>query len=405
VLLLDLDRFKEVNDALGHSIGDILLRNVGTRLAAQLRHGDELVRLGGDEFAMMLATATANEALALGDRLRATLQEAFVIEGMTVYIDASIGIALCPEVATSVDGLLQRADIAMYQAKNEGLGTVVYTAESDDLTLRLRSIEELRRAIDEHQLVLHYQPKADLRTGLVEGVEALVRWNHPVQGLLYPDAFIPDAERFGIMRRLTSAVLAMALDDVRRWRATDGPRNVAVNVSASNLLDTELPEQIRTMLEVRRLPGAALTVEITEGTLMVDPGRALRVLERLRDLDVLVSIDDYGTGYSSLARLRDLPVTELKLDKSFVLQIDQDDRAIAIVESTIALAHSLGLRLVAEGIETERTMHLLATLGCDVGQGYYIGRPVPTGQGVELPRPTRALDDRTSAVPILDQTR
>jgi diguanylate cyclase (GGDEF)-like protein len=405
VLLLDLDRFKEVNDALGHSIGDILLRNVGTRLAAQLRHGDELVRLGGDEFAMMLATATGDEALALGERLRAALQEAFVIEGMTVYIDASIGIALCPDVATSVDGLLQRADIAMYQAKNEGLGTVVYTAESDDLTLRLRGIEELRRAIDEHQLVLHYQPKADLRTGLVEGVEALVRWNHPVQGLLYPDAFIPDAERFGIMRRLTSSVLAMALDDVRRWRATDGPRNVAVNVSASNLLDTELPEQIRTMLEVRRLPGAALTVEITEGTLMVDPGRALRVLERLRDLDVLISIDDYGTGYSSLARLRDLPVTELKLDKSFVQQIDQDDRAIAIVESTIALAHSLGLRLVAEGIETERTMQLLTALGCDVGQGYYIGRPVPAGQAVEVPRPTPALDDQWQAVPILDQTR
>ena len=398
VLLLDLDRFKEVNDALGHSIGDVLLRNVGTRLATHLRSGDELVRLGGDEFAMMLGRSTGSEALALSERLRAALQEAFVIEGMTVYIDASVGIALCPDVASSVEGLLQRADIAMYQAKNEGLGTVVYSAEDDDLTLRLRGIDELRRAIDEHQLVLHYQPKVDLRTGLVEGVEALVRWHHPVQGLLMPDAFIPDAERFGIMRRLTSAVLAMALDDVRSWRAQGGPSNVAVNISASNLLDTELPDQVRAMLEVRGLPGDALTAEITEGTLMVDPGRAQQVLERLRDLGVLISIDDYGTGYSSLARLRDLPVTELKLDKTFVMQLDLDDRGMAIVESTIALAHSLGLRLVAEGIETQRTQDRLAALGCDVGQGYHLGRPAPYASApVTIPSPAQALDDHLEA--------
>ncbi|MFN2540168.1 MAG: EAL domain-containing protein [Mycobacteriales bacterium] len=401
VLLLDLDRFKEVNDALGHSIGDLLLRDVGARLAGQLRSGDELVRLGGDEFAMMLSTSTGREALALGERLRTALQEAFTIEGMTVYIDASIGIALCPDVSSSVEGLLQRADIAMYQAKNEGLGTVVYSADDDDLTLRLRSIDELRRAIDNDQLVLHCQPKVALRTGVVEGVEALVRWEHPVHGLLYPDAFIPDAERYGVMRRLTSRILALALDDVRRWRAEGGPRNVAVNISASNLLDTELPEQVRSMLELRDLPGEALTAEITKGTLMVDPGRSLRVLQRLRDLGVRISIDDYGTGYSSLARLRDMPVTELKLDKSFVQQMEQDERPVAIVASTIKLAHCLGLRLVAEGIESERTSQLLTDLGCDVGQGYYFGRPapVPSVALLGLPRPSRPSDEWEAAAP------
>ena len=409
VLLLDLDRFKEVNDALGHSVGDVLLRNVGARLSQHLRIGDELVRLGGDEFALMLPTATSDEALALGERLRAGLQETFVIEGMSVHVDASIGIALAPDVAATVEGLLQRADIAMYQAKNAGLGTVVYSAEDDDLSLRLRSIEELRLAIDEQQLVLHYQPKVDLRTGLVDGVEALVRWNHPVHGLLYPDAFIPDAERFGIMRRLTSSVLAMALDDIRSWRQSGGPASVAVNVSVSNLLDTELPEQIRAMLEVRGLPGNVLTAEITEGTLMVDPGRAQRVLQQLRALDIGISIDDYGTGYSSLARLRDLPVTELKLDKSFVSQIDGDDRAFAIVASTISLAHSLGLRLVAEGIESQVISERLVALGCDIGQGYYFGRPAPRSaeaMPVSLPvqrpaprdQPTDAASSGSAAV-------
>jgi diguanylate cyclase (GGDEF)-like protein len=396
VLLLDLDRFKEVNDALGHSVGDLLLRQVGERLSTHLRQSDELVRLGGDEFAIMLGSTSPGDARGLSERLRTTLQSPFVFDGMSVYVDASVGIAGCPEAATTVEGLLQRADIAMYQAKTDGLGTVVYRAEKDDLAQRLRGISELRRAIDERQLVLHYQPKVDLSTGQMVGVEALVRWEHPELGLLQPAAFLPEAERCGLMRPLTRTVLAMALDQVREWRTTGGPSHVAVNVTVSNLLDTELPKQIQSMLEVRGLPGEALTAEITEGTLMVDPPRALRVLNQLRELGVCVSIDDYGTGYSSLARLRDMPVTELKLDRSFVQQIDEDERAAAIVESTIRLAHSLGLTLVAEGVESACVQDRLVAMGCDVAQGYHLGRPAPASAFLtkhRVPSPAQPGDE------------
>ena len=385
VLLLDLDRFKEVNDALGHSVGDRLLVDVGTRLTAQLRACDVLVRLGGDEFAVLLEDAGADEALALSNRVRAAVQAEFAVQGLSVYIDVSIGIALCPEVATDVEGLLQRADIAMYQAKSDRVGAVVFEARDADLTARLTGVEELRHAIDEDQLVLHYQPKVALATGRVTGVEALVRWQHPERGLLTPDVFIPQAERYGFMRPLTTWVLRTALDQVRLWRAEGGPPSVAVNVSASNLLDTDLPEQIATMLTLRGLPGEALTVEITEELLLVDTGRASHVLHSLRLLGIGVSIDDYGTGYSSLARLRDLPVTELKLDRSFITNIEHDPRTAEIVRSTVQLTHSLGLRLVAEGIETRAAQELLREMGCDTGQGYHLGRPVPS--------PRRALDD------------
>jgi diguanylate cyclase (GGDEF)-like protein len=394
VLLLDLDRFKEVNDSLGHAVGDHLLVQVGERLAGHLRQQDVLVRLGGDEFAIMLDHAGADAAYGLAERLRASLQSAFMVGSDTVYIDVSIGIAVCPDVASDLGGLLQRADIAMYQAKAGRIGALVYQADEADLTAHLRFVEELRRAVVGDQLVLHYQPKTDLRTGQVDAVEALVRWEHPERGLLYPDTFISIAERYGFMRLLTTRVLSVALDQVRHWRATAGPSNVAVNVSASNLLDTDLPEQIAAMLDLRGLPGDALTVEITEGVLMVDTDRASLVLRGLRALGVLISIDDYGTGYSSLARLRDLPVTELKLDRSFIREIDRDARAAAIVESTVKLAHSLGLLIVAEGVETDGARVLLTEFGCDVGQGYHFGRAVPAQEltggtaavGVPAPR-------------------
>jgi diguanylate cyclase (GGDEF)-like protein len=393
---MDLDRFKEVNDALGHSAGDELLRQVGQRLAAQLRHGDLLVRLGGDEFAMLMPGATQGEALALASRLRTALQAAFTHDDMRVFIDASVGIACAPEAAGDVEGLLQRADIAMYQAKSDGLGALVYASAEDDLTQRLRGIEQLRDALDNGELLLHYQAKVDLRTGSLTGVEALVRWQHPQLGLLMPGSFIPEAERCGLMRRLTATVLTLALDQVRQWTSEGGPSHVAVNVSASNLLDTELPRQIADMLRIRGLPGHVLTAEITEDVLMVDPTRALRVLTELRALGVHISVDDYGTGHSSLARLRDLPVTELKLDRSFVQDIDTDSRAAAIVASTVQLAHSLGLRLVAEGVESEQVTAQLRELGCDIAQGYHLGRPLPaaafTGQ-VRVPAPSRSADD------------
>jgi diguanylate cyclase (GGDEF)-like protein len=377
VLLLDLDRFKEVNDALGHSVGDRLLVQVGERLAAQLRACDVLVRLGGDEFAVLVQDAGAAEALVLAGRCRFALQGEFAVEGLAVYVDVSIGIALCPDVAADVEGLLQRADIAMYQAKSDRVGAVVFEACDADLTARLTGVEELRHAIDEDQLVLHYQPKVALATGELTGVEALVRWQHPERGLLTPDVFLPQAERYGFMRPLTTWVLRTALDRVQDWRTGGGPPNVAVNVSASNLLDTDLPDQIADMLAVRGLTGDALTVEITEDLLMVDTRRASHVLHSLRLLGVGVSIDDYGTGYSSLARLRDLPVTELKLDRSFIANIEHDPRTAEIVRSTVQLTHSLGLLLVAEGVETSAALELLREMGCDTGQGYHLGRPVP----------------------------
>ncbi|MDQ1696116.1 MAG: diguanylate cyclase, partial [Frankiaceae bacterium] len=378
VMILDLDRFKEVNDALGHPMGDQLLVEVGRRLAAHVRGRDVLARLGGDEFALMLELSTAVGAYEAAERLRADLLQSFTIDGMTIHIDASVGIAICPDVATTVDGLLQRADIAMYQAKAERCGTVVYQTEADgDLTARLRLVQELRTAIADGQLLLHYQPKVDLRSRRLVGVEALVRWQHPTLGLLFPDSFVAEAERSGLMRPFTSVVLGLALDQVRDWQTAGTLVPVAVNISTSNLLDVALPSQIEAMLEVRGLSAQVLILEVTESTLMVDAPRALSVLERLRMLGVRVSVDDYGTGYSSLARLRELPVDELKLDRSFIAELGIDERAAAIVESTVKLAQSLGLPMVAEGIETAEALARLTDYGCDIGQGYYIARPAP----------------------------
>jgi diguanylate cyclase len=377
VLLIDLDRFKEINDSHGHSAGDALLVQVGERLSVYVRREDALVRLGGDEYAAMLLDVSVEEALEVAERMRVGLREAFMVGDIVINIDASIGIAICPDSATTVGGLLHCADTAMYEAKLNRLGSMVYDTGGDDagLAARRQLIQELRTAIDQGQLVLHYQPKFDLRTGHIEGVEALVRWNHPERGVLYPDTFIPSAERNGLMRTLTTSVLALALDQARQWRDSGLPTPVAVNVSASNLADPELPVQIKAMLESRDLDGNALIVEVTETTLMNDTARALWVLHGLRGLNVRISIDDYGTGYSSLARLRDLPINELKLDRSFVAALSADPRTAAIVESTIQLAHSLGLTLVAEGIETAETLALLRNMGCDVGQGYHLGRP------------------------------
>jgi EAL domain-containing protein (putative c-di-GMP-specific phosphodiesterase class I) len=285
---------------------------------------------------------------------------------------------------------MQRADIAMYQAKTERLGCVVYEAsDDDDLRRRMRVLDELRSAIDGDQLVLHYQPKADLRTGRVVSVEALVRWQHPYRGLVMPDEFIPEAERAGFMRLLTSRVLGLAADQAAAWAADGAPLPIAVNISASNLLDVQLPGQVIDLLASRGLPPSALVLEITESTLMLDRTRSLVVLHALRAHGVKISVDDYGTGYSSLAYLRDLPVDELKLDRAFTMDLDTDERAAAIVESTVRLAHSLGLPLVAEGIEDAATWDRLASFGCDFGQGYYLSRPVTAGEVAALVASTR----------------
>ncbi len=381
LLLLDLDRFKEVNDGLGHHVGDQLLVQVGLRLRRSLRDADLLARLGGDEFAILLADAEPERAQAIAQKLRAAIAEPVLVEGVTLRTSASIGIAAFPQHGEELGLLLRRADIAMYRAKTSRSGHQLHDGtEEQQGQARLRTLEDLRTALEDSQLLLHYQPKVDLATGAVAGVEALVRWDHPTRGLLYPDAFLGLVEEAGLMPAMTRVVLDQALDQAARWRGCGRPLSVAVNLSASSLVDSALPQQIATLLTSRDLPATVLQLEITEDFLMADRDRARDILSRLRELGIAIAIDDFGTGYSSLAYLRDLPIDELKLDRSFVFPMADDARAAALVASSVALAHSLGLRLVAEGVEDAAAYAELVRNGCDQAQGYFISRPVPAAE-------------------------
>jgi diguanylate cyclase (GGDEF)-like protein len=381
VLVIDLDRFKEINDSLGHAAGDALLRQVGPRLTDQLRSGDLLGRLGGDEFVVVASDVDEAAALALGQRLRAELQRPFRFGSMALTVDASVGVAVGPGQSGSAEELLQLADLAMYSAKSGRTGAALYDDARDGQGRhRLETVEQLRQGIAAGELVLHYQPKLNLRSGGVDGVEALVRWAHPTRGLLYPDAFIDLAESAGLMSRLTAAVLDMALAQCRSWTDAGLPLGVAVNVSPTDLVDDAFPAQVADLLVRHRLPASSLVLEVTESLLMADRVRAISVLDRLRTAGVGVSIDDYGTGYSSLAYLASLPVTELKLDRAFVASMPSSPRAAAVVTSTLQLAQSLGLVLVAEGAEDQETVEALTDLDCDVVQGYHISRPLPPAQ-------------------------
>ncbi len=378
-LLLDLDGFKEVNDSLGHSAGDELLRLVGPRLSGCLRRDDVLARLGGDEFAVLLPETGVQEAQALAERLRALLLEPFTVTGVRLHVGVSIGVATTPQPARTVQELLHCADVAMYSAKSAREGVHVYvpdpvtgTAGSD----RLRTMEELRTALAGDELVVYLQPQMSLGDGEVVGAEALIRWNHPRRGVLSPAHLLPAAEQAGLLRPLTDRVLELALAAAGRWWH-DRRVPVSVNLSAANVTDLDLPEKVAAALARHGLPMEALTLELVEDTLMADPERGRTVLGDLRRLGVRTSIDDYGTGYSSLAYLRHLPADELKLDRSLTADVDRDPRAAAIVQHTVALAHELGLSLVAEGVETLATSAALARLGCDVAQGYAIARPMP----------------------------
>ncbi|MCY7288402.1 MAG: EAL domain-containing protein [Cryobacterium sp.] len=377
LLLLDLDRFKEVNDSLGHDAGDRLLVQVGRRLVGELRPGDLLARLGGDEFAILLEHTDQMEAEAVAATVRATLAQPFTLEGISLQISASIGIALYPDQGSDLTALLRKADMAMYKAKATHSGHHVYRgADNHHGDARLRTLQELRLALTEDQLVLHYQPKICLKTGCVSGVEALVRWNHPERGLLFPDQFLTLVEEAGLMHALTQEVLRKALDQSVLWAAQGRTLTVAVNLSASSLIDADLPERVDTMLSARGLSATALMLEITEDFLMADRDRARDILTRLRSNGIKISVDDFGTGYSSLAYLRDLPIDELKLDQSFVFPMGDDARAAALVASTIDLAHGLGLKMVAEGVEDIVAYDELVRYGCDFAQGYFMSRPV-----------------------------
>lgn len=379
LLLLDLNRFKEVNDSLGHNSGDELLRDVAERLSAAVPPGAEIARIGGDEFVVLLdARHTERSIMRAARLLRESLEKPFNLDGFHAPMTASIGVALAPAHASTRPELLRCADVAMYKAKTHDTGIELYKPENDQGTAdRLRLVTELSEAIGQDQLVLHYQPKITLADGTLEGVEALVRWQHPRLGLLPPDAFVPLAEQHGLMRALTMDVIDQALRQERRWCEAGPAVPVAVNLSPTNLLDTRLPEDVTDLLTRHGVAAELLELEITEETLMRDVERGLDVLARLSESGILLALDDYGTGYSSLGQLRRLPVRELKIDRSFVMQIRESPDDAAIVQSTIQLGRSLGLHVVAEGVETAEHLELLSGYGCHSAQGFYIGRPMP----------------------------
>ncbi len=379
VLMIDLDRFKEINDSLGHRVGDEVLRQLGPRLASVVGASGTVARLGGDEFGLLLVPLSDPDvATETAERIRADLRRSFHLDGMTLHVDASIGIALAPEHGIVADSLLQRADVAMYEAKRNRRSWEVYTPTNDTHTRdRLKLMEDVRDSIARREIVLYYQPKLDLATRAVTGVEALVRWQHPERGLLTPDRFLDLFEQSGLMGPLAMEVLDQALTQQAKWSAQDLPLSMAVNLSASNLADADLPERVAEVISGKGVHPGSVVLEITEDSLMVDAEASLAVLERLFSLGVELSVDDYGTGQSSLAYLRDLPVQELKLDRAFLAAASRDDRAVAIIRSTVDLAHALGLRIVAEGVETDESLRLIAGMGCDVAQGYLLGRPAP----------------------------
>ncbi len=396
VMIVDLDRFKEVNDTLGHHSGDLLLQQAGARLEAALRSSDSLARLGGDEFAVLLTDLPEPRVAGeIATRITESLERPFTLDELTVHIEASIGIAYFPEHGDSVETLMQRADVAMYVAKAASENYETYAAQHDvNSPARLALLGELRHAIGAGEFIVHYQPKANLRNGRVEGAEALVRWQHPKRGLVPPDEFIPLAEHTGMIKPLTALVLDAALGQCRRWHEDGFELTVAVNLSVRNLLDPDLPQSIGDLLRKWELPPARLMLEITEGTIVTEQVRALDVLTRLEAMGIGLAIDDFGTGYSSLAYLKDLPVRELKIDRSFVNNMTEEGSDAFIVRSTIDLGRNLGLRVVAEGVETADAWSQLVRLGCDVAQGYYLGRPVAAD---EL---TRWLRERDCRVPF-----
>ncbi len=375
VLLLDLDDFKAINDTLGHEFGDRVLVKVTRRLEAALAGGGVLARLGGDEFAV-LADGAGLEAERLARQLLDALDRPLDFEAMALHVAASIGIASFPAHGRTAVELLRHADVALYFAKGSDAAFAAYAEEYDEYSIdRLALAAQLRRGLDRGELVVHYQPKVPLHGGAELGVEALARWNHPQLGRLGPDGFIPLAEQTGIIKPLTRQVLEHALAQCERWRKEGLEITVSVNVSTRSLLDHDLPEMIADVLRLSGLPAGALQLEITESRFVSDISRARATLEELRDMGVMIAIDDFGTGFSSLSQLQQLPIDEIKIDRSFVTRMETDRNDAVLVRSIIELGRNLGLRVTAEGVENERVQSMLRELGCDYAQGFHLGRP------------------------------
>jgi diguanylate cyclase (GGDEF)-like protein len=384
VLLLDMDRFKHVNDVLGHRFGDRLLRAVAERLRNDaLQDKDVLARLSGDEFAILLQATDAKAAYPVAQRILAAFERPITLDDHTVDLGAGIGVASSPEHGVDADTLLSRAEVAMYAAKQQQSGTVTYHPGLDSNSEEsLTMLSELRTAVDQQQLRLFLQPKVNLRTGEVLGAEALVRWEHPTRGLVPPMRFIPFAEQTGFVRVLTMWMIEQVAQ-MSQTLSTQGMRmKLAVNLSTRDLMDQDLPTKLEKVLAAHAIDPSLLVLEITESAIMDDPQRALQTLNRLHAMGLKLSIDDFGTGYSSLAYLKRLPVDELKIDKSFVMNMESDLQDAKIVHSTVDLAHNLGLTVVAEGVESAKSWKLLASLSCDEVQGYFIAKPMPAAQFV-----------------------
>ncbi|HXA43754.1 MAG TPA: EAL domain-containing protein [Candidatus Solibacter sp.] len=380
LLVMDMDRFKEVNDSLGHHAGDQLLQQVAARLRGVLREFDTVSRLGGDEFGVLPGGgALLDGTVRTTGKILAAMDMPFNLGEAKVDVGLSIGIAQFPEHGNDAETLLRRADVAMYVAKRNKFGYAIYSPEQDEHSAtRLAIMGEMRQAIRQRQLALHYQPKIELRTGRIYGVEALVRWNHPERGHLSPDQFVPLAEQSDLMTALARWVMEESLDQLQKWRAMGLDLKMAINLSAGNLHEVSLPDDITELLAHRGLPADCLMVEITESAIMA--AQADKTVRRLSEMGVGVSIDDFGTGYSSLSYLKTLPVDEIKIDRSFVrdMAIDSDDAAI--VQPTIDLGHNLHIFVVAEGVEDDATLKMLRMLGCDYAQGYFISPPLPPAE-------------------------
>jgi len=382
LLLMDLDRFKEVNDNFGHQYGDALLQEVANRLRGRLRESDTVARLGGDEFGIVLpGLKDPADAEKMAAKLLQALAQPYSLDHQMLDIAASIGIALYPEHGSDAATLLRRADVAMYVAKRGSGGFAVYEFKHDEQSFgQFVLVSELRTAIEQDQLVLYYMPEVDVKTDSVVGVEALVRWQHPKFGLMPPDRFVPMAEQTGLIRPLTLWVLEAAMRQQQAWRRSGLNLGLSVNLSTRNLHDPQLPGAVARLMETYGVARGGLKVEITESSLMADPDRALEILTQLKAMGVLIAIDDFGTGYSSLAYLKRLRVDEIKIDKSFVFDMASEGNDATIVRSTIDLGHNLGLAVVAEGVETKEAMDQLTADVCDYAQGYYLSRPLPADQ-------------------------
>jgi len=381
ILMVDLDRFKEVNDTLGHQVGDELLRQVGMRFRKQFRQMDTVGRLGGDEFAVIVPDTGADGAVKVAEHLHKALEEPFMLDKGSYRVGASVGVAVYPDHGDDVSTLFKRADIAMYVTKQSHDSVTIYDSRFDQNTRsRLSLMGDLHQALDLDQLELFYQPKLDLASNTIIGVEALMRWHHPGHGMIPPDIFIPALEQSGLLKRYTYWALETAAAQCRAWNEKKWDLSVAVNLSMYNLHEGDLADQIGRCQRVNCLRPDALVMEVTESAVMSDPHHVSEVLDELVACGIQLSIDDFGTGYSSLAHLKRLPVAELKIDKSFVMDMARDTDDAIIVRSTVDLAHNMGLRVVAEGVENEGCLAMLRGMSCDLAQGFFIAKPMPAAR-------------------------